>query len=168
MHTFWIIKKRTSFNIPCVTFYFSICYKIQSNHPAGTQLWHDVESTLIQRQNIESTLNRHCLKVVCPLGSDLNCIYYYLTSEKEYWLLNPFLTFSIFYHGHSGLVSKYILHLSTILHEDLSVTEIYGNLVYWLRWVAGNTAFFKRLTLQHYCPATTLLPRGKLHEWSVT
>ena len=36
--------------------------------PAGTQRWTSVNSTLIQRQDVESTLNRRWLNVVCLLG----------------------------------------------------------------------------------------------------
>ena len=35
---------------------------------AGTQRWNNVYSMLIQRQDFESTLNRRCFNVVCPLG----------------------------------------------------------------------------------------------------
>ena len=33
----------------------------------SSQHINNVESTLIQRQDVESTLNRRCLNVVCPL-----------------------------------------------------------------------------------------------------
>ena len=38
------------------------------NIPANTRRSNNVESTLIQRQDVESTLNRRCFNVVCPLG----------------------------------------------------------------------------------------------------
>ena len=39
--------------------------------PADTQHWNNVDPTLIQRQNVESTLNRRCVNVLCPLGARL-------------------------------------------------------------------------------------------------
>ena len=36
--------------------------------PKGTQRWNNVNSTLIQRHDVESTLNRRCFNIVCPLG----------------------------------------------------------------------------------------------------
>ena len=42
-------------------------YEMEKNLP--TELAHNVDTTLIQRQDVESTLNRSCFNVVCPLGS---------------------------------------------------------------------------------------------------
>ena len=47
--------------------------QIEHNHlttlfPAGTQRRNNVDSTLIQRQYVESTLNRRCFNAVCLLG----------------------------------------------------------------------------------------------------
>ena len=41
---------------------------------AGTQHWNNIDSTLIQRQDVESMLNRRCFNVVCPLGSFTNLL----------------------------------------------------------------------------------------------
>ena len=39
--------------------------------PADTQRWNNVDSTLIQRLDVELTLNRRCFNVVCLLGSQI-------------------------------------------------------------------------------------------------
>ena len=38
-------------------------------YPAGTQRWLNIDSTLIQRHDVESTLNEYWVNVVCLLGS---------------------------------------------------------------------------------------------------
>ena len=40
------------------------CTITEAINPAGTH-WNNVDSTLIQRQDVESTLNWHCFKVLC-------------------------------------------------------------------------------------------------------
>ena len=47
------------------------CLKSAIMLPAGTWRWNNVHSTLIQRQDVESTLNRRCFNAVCPLGLSL-------------------------------------------------------------------------------------------------
>ena len=47
----------------------SLMRPISWNYPAGMQHWNNVDSTLIQRLDVESTLTRRCFNVVCPLDS---------------------------------------------------------------------------------------------------
>ena len=43
-----------------------VCCNFYPAFSAFTQQAHNVETTLIQRQAVESTLNRGCFNVVCP------------------------------------------------------------------------------------------------------
>ena len=49
---------------------------------ADTHRWNDVDSTLIQRQDVESTLSRRCVYVVCLLGFLIEYIYMGRANEK--------------------------------------------------------------------------------------
>ena len=43
-------------------------YSFKNTFPADTTRWNNVDSTLIQRQDVDSTLNRRYFNGVCPLG----------------------------------------------------------------------------------------------------
>ena len=65
---FWWITRFCG-EIRKITIIFrSIKHLIWSYFPADTQHWNNVDSTLIQRQDIESMLNRRCLNTLCQLG----------------------------------------------------------------------------------------------------
>ena len=55
---------RIALNIRISLLFASYFKSSISPFPVGTQRWNNVDSTLI-----ESTLNRHCFNVVCPLGN---------------------------------------------------------------------------------------------------
>ena len=46
----------------------SQCGSSRLEFPARTQLYNNVDSTLIQRLEVESILNRRCFNVMCPLS----------------------------------------------------------------------------------------------------
>ena len=52
-------------------FFVCIFVRIQ----AGTRRWNNVYSALIQRLDVESTLNRHCFNGVCLLGYDIRALF---------------------------------------------------------------------------------------------
>ena len=47
-------------------------------------------------------------------------------------------TFSKFYRRHYELVSKFSVGLKTLLHQDLSEPEFYGDLVYKFKKIVGR------------------------------
>ena len=53
---------------------FCSLYEIIWNCPAGTQRRNNVDSTLIQRQDVESTLNRRCLTLFAHWGVVFNVV----------------------------------------------------------------------------------------------
>ena len=59
----------------------SFCSK--GDDPVGIQRWNSVNSTLIERQDVESTLNRSCSNVVCQLIGNYARILYFIIQESH-------------------------------------------------------------------------------------
>ena len=58
-------------------------------------------------------------------------------------------TFSKFYRRYYELVSKFNFRLKTLLHQDLSEPELYGDLIYKFTKIVGRADFsdqFKKLS----------------------
>ena len=70
--------------------------------------------------------------------SDFNCRLYQLTLTAKllrqgYCYFKPREAFSKFYRRHSALLEKYNVSLKTLLQQDISEPEFYGDLVYRFR-----------------------------------
>ena len=61
-------------------------------------------------------------------------------------------TFSKFYRRHYKLVSKFSVGLKTLLHQDLSEQEFYGDLIYKFKQIVGRADFsdqFKKIIVRY-------------------
>ena len=61
-------------------------------------------------------------------------------------------TFSKFYRRHYELVSKFSVGLKTLLHQDLSEPEFYGDLVYKFKKILGRADFsdqFRKIIVRY-------------------
>ena len=66
-------------------------------------------------------------------------------------------SFSKFYRRHFDIVSKYNVGLETLLQQDLSESEFYGDLVYKFRKIIGKNNFlyhFKKIIVRYKINAT--------------
>ena len=52
------------------------------------------------------------------------------------------MAFSKFYRRHSGLMEKYNVSLKKLLQQGISEPEFYGDIVYRIRQIVGNSNFF--------------------------
>ena len=60
-------------------------------------------------------------------------------------------TFSKFYHRHYEVVSKFNIGLKTLLHQDLSEPEFYGDLVYKFKTIIGRADFSDQFRTNIIC-----------------
>ena len=72
--------------------------------------------------------------------------------QQGYWYHKLRKAFSKFYRRHFELVSKYNTGLRSLLQQDLSEPEFYGDLVYKFRKIVGKTEFsdqFKKIIMRY-------------------
>ena len=98
---------------------------------------------LLMEYNI-SLSSYDLLEYVVMLIDDLNTRNKCLTAkllEQGYWYYKLRKACSKFYHRHSELVSKFNIGLKSLLHQGLSESEFYGDLVYKFKKIRGMTDF---------------------------
>ena len=70
---------------------------------------------------------------MCSHVEDFNARNKCLTAnflKQGHWYHKLYKAFSKFYRRHHDLVSKFIVGLKSLLHQDLTESEFYGDLVY--------------------------------------
>ena len=73
--------------------------------------------------------------------------------------------FSNFHRRHSALLEKYSVSLKTLLQQDISEPEFYGDLVYRFRKIVGNSNFseqFRKLINRYKRMAIAWILCGRL------
>ena len=72
--------------------------------------------------------------------------------KQGYWYHKLCKTFSKFYRRYYDLISQFEIGLKSLLHQELSEPEFYGNLVYTLKKIVGSYNFSAQFikTISHY------------------
>ena len=92
---------------------------------------------------------------VCSHVEDLNARNECLTSKlfkQGYRYHKLRKAFSKFYRRHEELISKFNIGLKSLLHQGLSESEFYGDLVYKFKRIMGRTDFsdqFRKIIIRH-------------------
>ena len=87
-----------------------------------------------------STSYRIYISPIIPFASNKRLTAKLLQQGYSYHKLRK--TFSKFYRRHYELVSKFNVGLKTLLHQGLSETDFYGDLVYKFKTIVGRADFF--------------------------
>ena len=92
---------------------------------------------------------------MCSHVEDFNARDKCLTAKllkQGYRYNKPRKAFSKFYRRHYELISKFNVGLKSLLHQDLSEPEFYGDLVYKVKKNMGRTDFsdqFRKIIIRH-------------------
>ena len=92
---------------------------------------------------------------MCSHVEDFNARDKCLTAKllkQDYRYNKPRKAFSKFYRRHYELISKFNVGLKSLLHQDLSEPEFYGDLVYKVKKNMGRTDFsdqFRKIIIRH-------------------